>query len=111
MVARTPLEYPNKTGSDHAHFVVLAATACHPFFGLDRSRLLFLFYPLGKVLSIDTSENSQPAHTLAPFTFMAPRDTNVREDGGVFRPDETSDEHPTQGSPVDQARHHVGTLS
>ena len=31
-IASTPLEHTNKTGSDHAHFVVLAATACHAFF-------------------------------------------------------------------------------
>ena len=57
-MASTPLEHTSKTGSDHAHFVVRAATACHAFSVPDSSIALSLHQSKGKQLL--SPENLQP---------------------------------------------------
>ena len=70
--ARPSLECTNKTCSDHAHFILHTALACHVFFCRPHTQLPLLTYTMAKVSSVGTRENSQPAQKMS-FEFPIPR--------------------------------------
>jgi len=59
-MASTPLEHTSKTGSDHAHFVVLAAPVDHAFFWGHRTHLSLWAYTRAKGSNYGSPGNSQP---------------------------------------------------